>query len=509
MPPVTGTLYRNGVVHSTADPFAEAVLVADGVVAWIGPDDAADRVATEADEVVDLDGALVTPAFVDTHAHLNLVGLGSVDVSDREGDDLLDVLARAEGPVVLGIGWQGRAPDPARAASATGGRPVVLLTDELSDGWAAPAPGAESARLAGTDLAAALGALLATVPDAADRGLAAAATAGVVAVHEHSLPALGTRRDLAALIARAAPEDAGVPLVVGYRAELCETADHAKELRAAIAGLTGVGGDLAVDGTLGDWAAALRHPYSDDPETSGQLRLSAEQVANHVAATTRAGVQAGFRVHGDRALAEVLLGIRAAADVEGTPALHAAGHRLDGLELVDAPALATMVLLGLRGAVAPAAVLDGAVTAARRLGPLRAGGLLPLADLAGAGIPLGLGSSAHRIDPWGAIRAAVLHPEHEQRISARAAFRAHTRGGWRLAGLESSGAGEIRVGAPAHLAMWRAERLVVQAPEGRLAAWSTDPRAGTPLLPELGPEHPVPTCLRTLRSGTVIHDTLG
>jgi hypothetical protein len=107
------------------------------------------------------------------------------------------------------------------------------------------------------------------------------------------------------------------------------------------------------------------------------------------------------------------------------------------------------------------------------------------------------------------VRAAVLHRDVDQRISARAAFRAHTRGGWRLAGLDGTGAGEIRVGAPAHLAFWHAEELVVQAPEGRLAAWSTDPRAGTPLLPALGPDLPDPTCLRTLRAGTVIYDALG
>ncbi len=137
--------------------------------------------------------------------------------------------------------------------------------------------------------------------------------------------------------------------------------------------------------------------------------------------------------------------------------------------------------------------------------------MAPLADLAAAGVPLAMGSRGPvaAFDPWGAIRNAVLHPDPSQRVSARAAFRAHTRGGWRAAHLDGTGAGEIRLGAPAHLAMWRAESLVVQAPDGRLAAWSTDPRAGTPLLPELGAELPDPVCVRTLRSGHVIFDTLG
>lgn len=67
---MTSTLYRNGVVHSSADPFAEALVVADGQVAWLGSEATVHTVADVVDEVVDLDGALVTPAFVDAHAHV-------------------------------------------------------------------------------------------------------------------------------------------------------------------------------------------------------------------------------------------------------------------------------------------------------------------------------------------------------------------------------------------------------------------------------------------------------
>src|SRR5690606_2366085 len=96
-----------------------------------------------------------------------------------------------------------------------------------------------------------------------------------------------------------------------------------------------------------------------------------------------------------------------------------------------------------------------------RLGRLRAEGMNPLADLAGAGVPLALGSDSPvtPFDPWGAVSASLYLHAADQRISARAAFRAHTRGGWRLAGLDHTGAGEIRVGAPAHLAIWRADHL--------------------------------------------------
>lgn len=511
------TLYRNGVVHSGADPFAEAVLVADGQVAWLGPDDAAHRVADGADRIVDLDGALVAPAFVDAHTHLRLAGLaaGATDLTAMRPDQVLDAVASAGGDLVLGLGWS-PAPDreppgPNELARAARGRPALLLDADLSRAQATAelrVDGREDL-LTGLAVGSVLDAVATRFGGTVEAGLSAAAAAGVVAVHEQSMPALESRASLAALLAGTAPDDSGVPQVIGYRAELCETADDARAVLAEIPGLTGIGGDVAVDGTLAAWGAALRTPYADDTGTSGTLLLAAEQVANHVASVTRAHAQAGLRVHGDRALAEVLLGFRAASDVEGIAALHAAGHRLDGVELVDAAALATMVLLGLRAVLQPAEVVRRADVAAARLGPLRVGSMLPVADLAGAGVPLALGSGVGGFDPWAAVRAAVLHPEAEQRVSARAAFRAHTRGGWRLAGLEHTGAGEIRIGAPAHLAIWRAAELVVQAPEGRLAAWSTDPRAGTPLLPALAPDLPVPTCLRTLRAGHVIHDAMG
>src|SRR5690606_12560275 len=141
---------------------------------------------------------------------------------------------------------------------------------------------------------------------------------------------------------------------------------------------------------------------------------------------------------------------------EGVETLRAAGHRLEHVEMVDARSLATMVLFGLAASVQPIFDAtwggpDGMYT--RRLGPVRAAGLNPLADLAGAGVPTAFGSDASvtPLDPWSAVHAAVHHHEPGQRISARAAFRAHTRGGWRVARLLGTGAGEVRLGAPASL----------------------------------------------------------
>lgn len=542
---MTSTLYRHGVVHSPADPFAEALLVEDGVVAWLGSDDTADGLVAGVDEVVELDGALVAPAFVDAHVHLletALAGAG-LDLTPTGAPTLAAALGavaavaarRAPGDrrVVHGTGWderawpEGRPPTLDELDAAGQGLPVYLarvdvhsavVSSALADlaglrdlpGWSPDGRVTGAAHHAARDVARDVTAAERTALYRAV--LAKAAAAGIVSVHEQSAPHIDTRDGLRELLAMTADPASGLPLVVGYRGEACVTVDDARALLADLPGLTGIGGDLGVDGSLGSRTAALRHPYADDPSTSGDLHLTAEQIANHVTAVTRAGTHAGFHVIGDRALDELLLGLRAAADVEGTAAVAAAGHRVEHAAMVDAPSLAQIVLLGLRLSVQPA--FDAAWggpdgTYAARLGPGRAAALHPFADLAAAGVPLALGSDSPvtPFDPWTGVQAASAHHEVDQRISVRAAFRAATRGGWRLAGLDHSGAGEIRVGAPAHLAVWRAEHLVVQA--SRTSSWSADARAGSPLLPDLGPDEPAPQCLRTTRAGVVLHDVTG
>jgi predicted amidohydrolase YtcJ len=143
---------------------------------------------------------------------------------------------------------------------------------------------------------------------------------------------------------------------------------------------------------------------------------------------------------------------------------------------------------------------------AERLGRQRARTLNPFADLAAAGVVLAFGSDSPvtPLDPWGTVRAAATHHESGQRMTARAAFAAHTRGGWRATGRDD--AGVLVPGAPATYVVWRTGDLVVQTPDARVAAWSTDPRAGVPALPDLSPGAELPICLRTVVRGGVAYD---
>ena len=106
---MTTTLYRGGRIRTPEHPAATALLVRGGALAWVGADsDAPD----ESDEVVELAGALVTPAFVDAHVHATSTGLALTGLDLSAVTSLAECLRRVEdasrtarGGVVLGHGW--------------------------------------------------------------------------------------------------------------------------------------------------------------------------------------------------------------------------------------------------------------------------------------------------------------------------------------------------------------------------------------------------------------------
>ncbi|MET7680959.1 amidohydrolase [Streptomyces sp. NPDC005423] len=514
-------LLRRGEVHSPADPFATAMVVERGQVAWVGSEGAADAFADGVDEVVDLDGALVTPAFTDAHVHTTATGLAltGLDLSDAPSlEAALSLVrdfaaARPADQVLLGHGWDasrwpgGRPPTRAELDAATGGRPLYLsridvhsavvssaLLDRLPGGL-----GREDAPLTRDAHHAVRAAALAAVTpaqraEAQRTALAHAASLGIGSVHECAGPDISSEDDLTGLLRLAAAEPG--PRVVGYWAET--DVEKAAELGAA-----GAAGDLFVDGALGSHTACLHQPYADAGHT-GTAYLDATAVAAHVTACTEAGLQAGFHAIGDAAVTTVVEGVRAAAEKVGLPRIRAARHRVEHAEMLTPETVAAFAELSLTASVQPAfdALWGGEEGLyAQRLGGDRARTLNPFAALLRAGVPLAFGSDSPvtPLGPWAAVRAAAFHRTPEHRVSVRAAFTAHTRGGWRAVGRDD--AGVLVPGAPADYAVWRTDALVVQAPDDRVARWSTDPRSGTPGLPDLTPGADLPVCLRTVVGG--------
>ena len=515
---MTRILLRGGYVHTPADPHATALCIEDGAVVWTGDDDASVHFSDNADRIVELEGRLVTPAFVDAHVHLSQTGMRAVSADLSETPTMaaaLDLLAQhartTAFPIVLGLNWdetrwpEGRCFTREEVDRAVGGKPAYLarvdahsavvssaFLDAFPDlvdleGYDAAGRVARQANIAARD------SMFLLVPgsaqeDAIALALADAARVGIGMVHEMGAPGDSPAEDFARIATVTSTRT--LPEVVGYWGQL-DAVDYAIEL-----GCAGAAGDLCVDGAIGSRTAALREPYVD-ADTSGHLYLDAEQVRDHVVACTKAGIQAGFHVIGDRAVGEVVTGLLAAAEVVGTPAIVQGRHRLEHVEMATPEEMAALGRLGVTASMQPLfdAWWGGPDSLyAQRLGPERARPMNAFASLSRAGVGLAFGSDSPvtPFAPWAAVRAAVWHHTESERIRAQAAFEAHTRGGWRAARLDDGGV--VCPGAAANLAVW-------DLPGGV--------RDGGPPLPELHPDLEPPVCTMTMVRGRVAHELEG
>ena len=514
MPDAPTVLYTSGRVHSPDDPGATSMAVRGGAVAWIGQDPEPDG----ADEVVDLAGALVTPAFVDAHVHTTSTGLALTGLDLSGAASLADCLDRVEragratrGRVVLGHGWdesawpEQRPPTRQELDRASYGGVVYLSRVDVhsavvSSALLAAAP--EARAEAGFDES---GHLTRDAHHVARRvaresvtpgqrrsvqraALARAASLGVGCVHELAGPDISSVEDLRALLELVAEEPG--PEVVTYWGE----AGPAGIARARELGAAGAAGDLFADGSIGSHTASLRAPYADAGH-AGHGYLDAAAVRDHVVACTRAGLQAGFHAIGDGALAEIATGLELAENELGAGAVRAARHRVEHVEMPPPELVGTMARLGVVASVQPAFDrLWGGESGmyAQRLGVERALGLNPFAAMAAAGVALAFGSDSPvtPVDPWGSVLAAVRHHTPGSGLDLAAAFEAHTRGGWLAARRDADGV--LTAGAPATFAVW--DRTVQP---GRAALPTLDALAAGP-----------PRCLQTVVRGAPVHDTL-
>ena len=536
------TLLLNGRIHSPSHPDATAMAVRDGVVAWLG-NDTVSRAQFPDARTVDLGGAFVAPAFVDSHVHLTSTGLRitGLDLAAATSREhclklLADYVDAHPGEPVWGHGWDDStwpdtgsgpaAPSTADLDAVVGATPAYLSRVDVHSALASGAlrslvPGL--AAVAGFDpqrplsgdahhLVRAQARRLLTVAQrtqARQAALDEAAMNGIVAVHECAGPEIGGLEDWQELLA-ASGENAGHGVeVVGYWGEAVSTAAQARELITAT-GARGLAGDLFVDGALGSHTAWLLDPYSDNPHTCGTNHLDAAGVSAHLMACTEAGVTAGFHVIGDAAVTVVVDALDGVVERFGAPAVARCGHRLEHLEMVSADQAAKLGVWGVVASMQPNfdAYWGGPHGMyARRLGEHRAAGLNPLALLASAGVPLAFGSDTPvtSMNPWTWVRSASHHQTPGSAISVRAAFAAATRGAWRAGGVRDGLTGTLVPGAPASYAVWETGDLDVAAPADAVQRWSTDPRSQVPELPRLDAGDPLPRCRQTVHRGVVLY----
>ena len=527
-------LLIGGHIYSPVAPDATAIAIEDGVVVWVGSDPVG-RVLHPKAEVIDLGGALVAPAFVDSHVHLTSTGLAlrGLDLSDAVSrEDCLARLRRynaehTDTDLIWGLGWDESTwpdghPSTADIDAVVGDRPVYLARIDEHSAVASTALRTRADGLTGAfgydpqgpltadahhRVRRAARALLSTPgrSRAQQAALDDAAANGIVAVHENGGPDISGLDDFLSL--------ADLTHDVEIRRYWGAAVSDADEARALLESTRAhaLGGDLFIDGAIGSHTALLRRPYVD-ADTCGVGYLDAQTVTTHLRACTEAGIQAGFHVIGDAAM-DVL--VQAVADVAaefGGPTLARLGHRIEHAEMVTSDHAGILAAGGMIASMQPLfdALWGGPGRLyEQRLGAERGRSLNNFAQLAKAGVGLSFSSDAPvtSMRPWAAIAAASNHNNPTSAISVRAAFAASTRGAWRAGGHRDGVAGTLVPGAPADYAVWEVEDLVVAgSADPKVARWSTDPRSRVPALPDLRPGGKLPDCVRTVRAGRTIYD---
>jgi predicted amidohydrolase YtcJ len=177
-------LIHGGPIHTgvAAAPTAQAVLIRDDRIAFVGDLAAAKAKAAKDARDIDLKGAAAFPGFVDAHAHLTGIGLRELTLNLDQTDSVEALVAAVkayaathpDGPI-FGRGWiethwpEKRFPNRADLDRAAPGRVIVL---ERADGHASVASTAALAKAGVTkDTAAPAGGQILKGSDGAPDGM--------------------------------------------------------------------------------------------------------------------------------------------------------------------------------------------------------------------------------------------------------------------------------------------------------------------------------------------------
>jgi predicted amidohydrolase YtcJ len=495
-------IFVNGEVHTLADPDAggdavrEAVAVRDGGIVRTGRTHDVELLAGVGTDVVDLDGRVLLPGFVDAHTHLTTVGRSLVhaDLSAADSpDDAVDLLAEraadveggAEGAEgsddepadewVLGYGYdestwgESRYLTRADLDRVSTERPVAAFREDMhvaavdgvaldrfaDDLAAAPdetVPTGDDGEPTGVLLESAIDPIYRAVePDreetrsVVEAALDYCAERGITGFHDMVRDSHAPRvyRDL----------DAAGELTARVRINYwSDHLDAAREVGLA----TNAGSEFVetgaiksyTDGSFGGRTARLSEPYADAPDETGQWVVDPEELTEAVADATDAEFQFTAHAIGDEAIAAVLDAYEEASARDPGEAR----HRIEHVELADDEAIERLAETGVVASVQPNflkwARSDGLYE--ERLGAERTARTNRYRDMLDAGVELAFGSDGMPMDPLVGVHHAVNAPAAAQRLTVTEALRAYTSGA-AYAGFDEDRLGTVEPGKRADL----------------------------------------------------------
>jgi predicted amidohydrolase YtcJ len=481
------TLYRAARVHTLGHPPAAEWILVDGrhlQRLGVGEPPGADR-------VVDLPGATIVPGLIDTHVHLSSTGASFANDDVARARSKQEVLALARGraasdadPVVVLEGFDETRwdrPEMPSLAELDGVTPKPLVIGRadrhLALANSAALTFAQALEEDGCDRDVS-GAPTGRVTRQANRRLhrwvaesrnehrieelqlhaaSIAASRGLTAVHEMSLPLDDGFRDLDVFLRHRhrLPVDAS-PVVA--------TTDVPRVIDL---GLPSIGGDLPIDGSIGARTAAVLDPYADTPG-AGVTYFDDDELTAFFTDGHNAGLQVGVHAIGDRAIEQVLRAwehVYVGLDSRERRHFRARRHRVEHFEMPSVEQVERAAMLGLAVSVQPAFDriwgFPGGLYEIG-VGPDRAFAMNPIRTMLERGVVIGAGSDAPvtQLDPWAGVAAMEAHHDPAQRLSRLEAVRVHTSGSARLAHQEEK-KGALEPGFHADFAAYDADPLEV------------------------------------------------
>ena len=452
----------------------DALLVDHGKVVATGA--AAQLVARVGSaRVVDGGGRTLLPGLIDAHGHVMELGFarGRADLTGTPSLAAALAIVKTHATSdpastwIRGGGWNqaiwklGRFPTAAELDAASGQRPAWLERVDGHAGWAnsaamklagigkttADPPGGRIERDAqgnpsGVFVDAAMRLVASKIPqpgaEEATRALGAAldamASVGLTGVGDAGIDA-----HTAALYRRFADEHKLTTRIYA----MIGGADRDFDALSAAGPLVGYGDGvldiravkLYADGALGSRGAALLAPYSDDPNNSGLLFHSPEELTAKIAKALAKGYQVCVHAIGDRANREVLDAFDAAYRSAGGENLR---NRIEHAQVVapaDIPRFASEHLIA---SMQPTHATSDMNMAEDRIGARRLEGAYAWRTMLAQGTRIAAGSDfpVESPNPFFGLHAAVTRQDHadrpaggwrpEQRMTLVEAFRAFT-----------------------------------------------------------------------------------
>ncbi|PSQ19256.1 amidohydrolase [Halobacteriales archaeon QS_8_69_26] len=483
---------KNGEVHTLApdgDETHEAVAVRDGRIVRVDRDYEMQFLTGVDTRVVDLEGRVLLPGFIDAHTHVESTGQYIVHADLSDADDREDAVERLRAGArddlewILGFGYDesdwpvDRYLTREDLDAVSTDRPVAAIRvdmhtaslnsvalDRLRGEMPDDDVRTEGGEPTGVVVEDAATAVRKTVwPDHREaRQLVTAAVdrateLGVTGVHDLVRDSHAPRvyRDLAQ------EGELDVRVRINYWSDHLDAAVETGLRTNHGGGMVRVGGiKTFTDGSIGSRTAKLSEPYEDaDPEAdedpTGQWVVDPGELRDLVDRAHAEGFQVVAHAIGDEAIEAALSAYEAVLDGESGDTSRVQSdprHRIEHVELATDDQIARMAEAGVVASVQPNFLrwADDGGMYDRCLGRRRREGSNRYREMRDAGVDLAFGSDCMPLDPLLGVDHAVNAPSEAQRLTVTEALRAYTLGAAR-AGFDEDRLGTVEAGKRADL----------------------------------------------------------